>query len=59
MDCIRMHATRHERIRELLDIIKRRSLAQYKQFVECVRATNQEHVIRVLESIGGSVILVS
>ena len=54
VDGIKTHVKRPDQIRELLDIMKRRSFAQYKQFVECVRATNQEHVVRVLDSDGGN-----
>ena len=54
LDGIKAHVKRPDQIGELLDIMKRRSFAQYKQFVECVRATHQEHVVRVFDSEGGN-----
>ena len=51
---IKTHVKFSDQIGELLDIMKRRSFAQYKQFVECVRATHQEHVVRVFDSEGGN-----
>ena len=54
VDGIKTHINRPDQIGELLDIMKRRSFAQYKQFVECVRATHQEHVVRVFDSEGGN-----
>jgi len=47
--------SRRNKIRELIDILQRRSIAQYKQFVECVRLNNQDHVAHALESNGGMV----
>jgi len=47
--------SRRNKIRELLDILQRRSYAQYKLFVECVHLTNPYHVARALESNGGMI----
>jgi len=44
---------RHEEIRQLLDIIQRRSFTQYQLFLSCLRSTHQEHVCDLLEKDGG------
>jgi len=35
---------------ELLNIIKHRSFAQYKQFIQCLHETHQNQVIHLLDS---------
>ena len=42
-----------KRIGRLLDIIGRRSLKQYHLFIDCLRDSNQPHVVNALESDAG------
>ena len=42
---------------ELLDILTRRSFANFQQFIVCLNETGQSHVARVLEEGGGKWII--
>jgi len=50
---IEKHKDRYDKIRQLLDIIQRRSFIQYQLFLGCLRSTHQEHVCDLLERDGG------
>lgn len=50
----RSSASVHEQKEELFEIMKRRSRAQYLQFLKCLSNTRQDFVINVLETDGGS-----
>ena len=49
MSAINKYTTQTGMNGELLDILRRRSLAQYKLFIQCLRETKQDHVIHRLE----------
>jgi len=50
---IEEHGNHYEKIRQLLDIMQRRSFTQYQLFLSCLRSTHQEHVSDLLERDGG------
>ena len=49
MSAINKSATQTEMNGELLDILRRRNLVQYKLFIQCLREAKQDHVIHLLE----------
>ena len=50
---ITQHASDDNKIREMLDILERRSYEQLKVFVSCLKSTHQEQIAREIESTGG------
>ena len=50
---VQSQTTSTERNSELVDILVRRSYADYKRFLEILRSTGQGHVAAVLNSTGG------
>jgi len=51
---IKKHRDDNDKIRQLLDIIQRRTFTQYQLFLGCLRSTYQEHVCDLLERVGGN-----
>lgn len=54
-ETITAQRTRSAKARLLVDIIKYRSIAEYRTFIEALRAAHHEHVADVLETKGGEV----
>ena len=54
---IKQYKTKEEMNGELLDILKRRSISQYKQFIKCLHETNQQHVINKIENCQGELLV--
>ena len=52
-DGIRQHASDANKIREMLDILERRSYEQLKVFVSCLKSTHQKQIAQEIESTGG------
>ena len=42
-----------DKIRQLLEILRRRSFSQFQLFLSCLESTDQQHVRDVLQSPGG------
>ena len=42
-----------DKIRQLMEILRRRSFSQFQLFLSCLESTNQQHVGDVLQSPGG------
>ena len=53
MSAITKHETGAARNKQLLDILKKRSLPQYKQFMNCLSETGQHHVVQQMEDYRG------
>ena len=47
-------STNSKKNMKLLDILKRRCMSQYKNFIECLRETGHRHVASLLEAEGGN-----
>ena len=52
-DSIRQQADEYSKIREMLDILERRSYEQLKMFVSCLKSTHQEQIAQEIEGTGG------
>ena len=53
MSAIEKHATDAARNTQLLDILMKRSLPQYKQFVKCLHETGQHDVVQQIDNYRG------
>src|SRR6218665_508426 len=52
-ETISSEPTNHRRNEVLLDIIRRRSIDDYRQVVRCLHESNQSHVAEILDKGGG------
>jgi len=50
LEAIMKQTSDRDKNKEFLNIMKRRSFAQYKKFVECMLETHQTQVVTLLES---------
>src|SRR6218665_809919 len=53
LETISSEPTNHRRNEVLLDIIRRRSIDDYRQVVRCLHESNQSHVAEILDKGGG------
>ena len=47
-------STSSERTRELLEMICRRSVAEYETFLECLADNKQDHIVQLIDDPAGS-----
>ena len=50
---ITQHASDDNKIREMLDILERRSYEHLKVFVSCLKSTHQDQIAQEIEGTGG------
>jgi len=53
MNCVQAERTSEDKNRKLLDLLTRKSVTDYKIFIECLEITKQSHIAQLLNTNSG------